>query len=219
MVGKRFKSFYENGLYDVSCDILLGLAGTTAESILEDIRHILTEYQPRRIDVFSLTPTHSYVERYFEGSFEAFWEHLKPFQELVIPQLSKVAKETGYDYSDGNGHHMMLERGKKLIKPHMYTKSLWGYNALAVEVKKPIHLLGLGRSARSQIFGYAAFSPVTRKDKGRTRTDLQNMSVTGSTGKQRFGRTSRTTCATPRDRSGDLQADFSGLILWMHRWH
>ena len=157
MVGKRFKSFYENGLYDVSCDILLGLAGTTAESILADIRHILTEYQPRRIDVFSLTPTHSYVEQYFEGSFEAFWEHLRPFQELVIPKLSEVAKDTGYDYSDGNGHHMMLERSKKIIKPHMYTKSLWGYNALAVEVKKPIHLLGLGRSARSQIFGYAAF--------------------------------------------------------------
>jgi coproporphyrinogen III oxidase-like Fe-S oxidoreductase len=157
MVGKRFKSFYDNGLYDVSCDILLGLAGTTADSILKDIRHILTEYQPRRIDVFSLTPTHSYVDKYFEGSFEAFWEHLKPFQELVVPSLSKVAKETGYDYFDGNGHHMMLERSSKIIKPKMHTKSLFAYNALAVETKRPIHLLGLGRSARSQIFGYAAF--------------------------------------------------------------
>ena len=132
MVEKRFKSFYENGLYDVSCDVLLGLAGTTAESILEDIRHILTEYQPRRIDVFSLTPTHTYVDQYFDGSFEAFWEHLRPFQELVVPSLAKIAKETGYNYHDGNGHHMMLERSNKLIKPYMYTKSLWGYNALAV---------------------------------------------------------------------------------------
>lgn len=157
MVGKRFKSFYENGLYDVSCDILLGLAGTTAESILSDIRHILTEYQPRRIDVFSLTPTHTYVDQYFEGSFDKFWAHLKPFQDLVIPALSKVAKDTGYDYFDGNGHHMMLERSSKIIKPKMHTKSLFAYNALAIETKRPIHLLGLGRSARSQIFGYAAF--------------------------------------------------------------
>jgi coproporphyrinogen III oxidase-like Fe-S oxidoreductase len=157
MVGKRFKSFYENGLYDVSCDILLGLAGTTAESILSDIRHILTEYQPRRIDVFSLTPTHTYVDQYFEGSFDKFWAHLKPFQDLVIPALSKVAKDTGYDYFDGNGHHMMLERSSKIIKPKMHTKSLFAYNALSIETKRPIHLLGLGRSARSQIFGYAAF--------------------------------------------------------------
>ncbi len=125
--------------------------------MLADIRHILTEYQPRRIDVFSLTPTHTYVDQYFDGSFDRFWEHLAPFQELVIPQLPKIAKETGYDWFDGNGHHMMLERSSKIIKPAMHTKSLFSYNALAVETKRPIHLLGLGRSARSQVFGYAAF--------------------------------------------------------------
>ena len=98
--------------------------------------------------------------------FEAFWEHLKPFRELVIPQLSKVAKETGYDYSDGNGHHMMLERGKKLIKPHMYTKSLWGYNALAVEVKKQSTFWAWVGLLAPRFSAMLPFSPVTGRTRG-----------------------------------------------------
>jgi coproporphyrinogen III oxidase-like Fe-S oxidoreductase len=156
MVGKRFQSFYEQGLYDVSCDILLGLEGTSPATTLQDIETLLTKHQPRRIDIFSLTPTHSYVDRHFGGSFDAFWAHLKPFQEDVIPRLPELAEKTGYLWFEGNGHHMMLERGPSIVTPKMHTKSQFSYNALAVEVKRPIHILGFGQSARSQIFGYAA---------------------------------------------------------------
>jgi coproporphyrinogen III oxidase-like Fe-S oxidoreductase len=157
MVSKRFKQFYENGMHDVSCDILLGLAGTTAAGLEAELIELLETNTPRRVDIFSLTPTHSYVDRHFGGSFDAFWEHLKPFQEELIPRLPNLAKSAGYTWFDGSGHHMMMERGPSLVTPEMNTKSLHSYNALSIETKRPIHILGLGRSARSQIFGYAAF--------------------------------------------------------------
>ena len=77
---------------------------------MNDIQHILTQFRPLRIDVFQLTPTHEYVNSHFEGSFEAFREHLKPFQETVPDALERFGLDWGYHVKRGEGHRILLRR-------------------------------------------------------------------------------------------------------------
>ena len=156
-VTKRFDELYRNGLYDVACDFLLGLAGTTAETILEDIEWVLAEHKPTNVDVFQISPTPEYVDLHFKGDLDAFWKHLEPFQEKALPALQGIAKRNGYSVNVDGGHRYTLRRkflprGFKAPRPACYS-----YNQLVSEAGRPMHLLGFGPSARSQVFGYAAY--------------------------------------------------------------
>src|SRR5579862_211171 len=152
---------------ETACDFLLGLEGTTAEGMLGEIETVLRRFCPKWADIFMLTPTHAYVTRHFGGSWEAFWKHIRRFEEVVPPALPALAERVGYTVRMGHGHHMMLERGaskgaafvRLLLAPFRFSgrRSLF-YTALSSEARRPINLLGFGRSARSAIFGTAAFS-------------------------------------------------------------
>src|SRR5262249_54351844 len=129
------------------------------------------------LDIFMLTPTHSYVMRHFGGSWEAVWEHLRRFEAVVPPALPDLAARTGYMVRAGEGHHMMLKRvggisgskGWLPFKEFVPFRELFAklrsrrrfrfvYNALTSESRRPLNVLGLGRSARSVLFGVAAFA-------------------------------------------------------------
>jgi coproporphyrinogen III oxidase-like Fe-S oxidoreductase len=166
-ISKRFEELYSRGLYDVACDFLLGLAGTTPESILEDIEWVLTEHKPLVADVFQIAPTPEYVDLHFKGDIEAFWSHLAPFEERAVPGLAELGKKLGYKVNIEGGHSYTLTRDHLPLGFERPPRSRYSYNQLVTDAGRPMHLLGFGPGARSQIFGYAAC-------RGRAPTDAES---------------------------------------------
>ena len=156
-VTKRFQELYANGLYDVACDFLLGLAGTSPETILSDIDWVLAEHKPLNVDVFQISPTPEYVDLHFDGKIEAFWRHIEPFQEQALPALQALAKRNGYTVNVDGGHRYTLKRNHIPAGFKAARKTCYSYNQLVSEAGRPMNLLGFGPSARSQVFGYAAY--------------------------------------------------------------
>lgn len=182
MIERSFADLKAVGISDVACDFLLGLEGTTPEGMLAEMETVLQRFEPKWVDIFMLTPTHSYVSRHFGGSWEAFWAHIGRFEALVPAALPDLAARTGYVVRTGHGHHMMLQRrraeggwwrsvGQVIARPAWAvvgpllrrllpgsTPGRYFYTPLASEARRPINVVGLGRSARSVIFGAAAFA-------------------------------------------------------------
>ena len=137
----------------VACDFLLGLEGTTPESILSDLAWVLEHHKPAAIDIFALVPTQAYVRRHFGGDLDAFWAHLNPFQEVVPAALPALCEAHGYRWHGEGGHRYTLVR----TAAHRHVGSPYSYAQLVSEQSRPLNLLGLGTSARSQLFRCAAF--------------------------------------------------------------
>ena len=156
-VGKRFEELYKHGLYDVACDFLLGLAGTDPETILADIDWVLSTYHPKNVDVFQIAPTPEYVEAHFGGDLDSFWRHLEPFQRDAVPALKQMAERNGYRVNLEGGHRYTLKREWNPPGVPMPKAACYSYTQLVSEAEHPMHLLGFGPSARSQIFGRAAY--------------------------------------------------------------
>ena len=152
-IERSFVDMRAVGISDVACDFLLGLEGTTPVGMLAEMETVLTRFAPAWVDIFMLTPTQSYVERHFGGSREAFWDHLRPFEQSIPAALPALAERTGYQVRMGQGHHMMLMR-----REGARSQAQFSYTALTTEARRPLNVLGLGRSARSSIFGVAAFA-------------------------------------------------------------
>lgn len=152
-IERSFVDLHAVGISDVACDFLLGLEGTTPAGMLAEMETVLTRFAPAWVDIFMLTPTQSYVEKHFGGSSEAFWAHLRPFEQSIPAALPALAERTGYLVRMGQGHHMMLMR-----REGGRSQAQFSYTALTTEARRPLNVLGLGRSARSSIFGVAAFA-------------------------------------------------------------
>jgi coproporphyrinogen III oxidase-like Fe-S oxidoreductase len=152
-IERSFVDLRAVGISDVACDFLLGLEGTTPAGMLAEMETVLTRFSPAWVDIFMLTPTASYVERHFGGSREGFWAHLRPFEQAIPAALPALAERTGYLVRMGQGHHMMLMR-----RDGGRSQAQFPYTALTTEARRPLNVLGLGRSARSSIFGVAAFA-------------------------------------------------------------
>lgn len=159
-IERSFGDLEAVGISDVACDFLLGLEGTTPQGMLTEMETVLSRFQPNWVDIFMLTPTRSYLDRHFGGSWEAFWAHLNPFEETIPPALPALAERNGYTVRTGSGHHMMLMRKPELMKKsrNVAQGPRQGYTALTSEARRPLNVFGLGRSARSVIFGNAAFA-------------------------------------------------------------
>jgi hypothetical protein len=128
--------------------------------MLAEMETMLRRFRPAWLDIFMLTPTEAYVDSHFGGSWDAFWAHIGPFEAIVPPALPDLAARTGYEVRMGRGHHMML---KRIAEPKPESTSepetfQYFYTALTSVAHRPLNVLGLGRSARSLIFGTAAFA-------------------------------------------------------------
>ncbi|MCC6848781.1 MAG: radical SAM protein [Deltaproteobacteria bacterium] len=162
MIERSFDDLKAVGIGNIACDFLLGLEGTTPTGMIAEIETVLTRFRPAWVDIFMLTPTRAYVESHFGGSIEAFWRHMKAFEAVVPAALPDVAARTGYVVRVGSGHHMMLMRGDAMPDDAWggtpETQPQYSYTALTSEARRPLNLLGLGRSARSVLFGTAAIT-------------------------------------------------------------
>jgi coproporphyrinogen III oxidase-like Fe-S oxidoreductase len=186
-IERSFADLRAVGIPNVACDFLLGLEGTTPEGILAEMETVIRRFHPAALDIFMLTPTRAYVDRHFGGSMEAFWAHIGRFEAMIPAALPALAARTGYVVGVGHGHHMVLRRQKRLPNflsrylplaghipfprlsslgrhftlPRAFERWDWrqcSYTALTSDARRPVNLLGLGRSARSVIFGTAAFA-------------------------------------------------------------
>ncbi len=159
VVGQRFDEFRARGVHDVSCDFLMGLAGTTVDQILDEVRHTIATWRPTWIDVYMLTPTPAYLDSHFGGSRTAFDAHMQPFLDQGPPGLAGIARQFGYVWNRGEGHALSMydHREPPVIDEDGSQPNVFGeftaYTQLASEQDAPLHLLGLGTSARSRIFG------------------------------------------------------------------
>ncbi|MGC6492112.1 MAG: radical SAM protein [Myxococcota bacterium] len=155
LVQRRFEELRAAGMYNVSCDFLLGLKGTTPEQMAQEIGEVL-KLAPRWVDLYYLTPTREYVASHFENDYEKFWAHIKPFHDR-IPELAKaVAKENGFRMRRGHGHNIILYRQMGAHERNKHKRGgIFSYTQLVDQQRRPLHLLGLGTSARSLIFGQA----------------------------------------------------------------
>jgi coproporphyrinogen III oxidase-like Fe-S oxidoreductase len=167
IVQRRFSELRASGVFNISCDFLLGLAGMTPEKTISEIEEVL-QLQPLCIDMYYLTPTLDYVKSHFGGDYERFWSHIKPFHEQVPMLAREAAKRQGFRMRRGHGHNIILYRQ---MGPHERNKhkrgGIFSYTQLVDQQRRPLHLLGLGTSARSLIFGQAAIEcrpPEERKD-------------------------------------------------------
>lgn len=161
VIERSFADLKAVGIDDVACDFLLGLEGTTPEGMLDEMETVLRRFKPASVDIFMLTPTQAYIDRHFGGSHDACWSHLGRFEAVVPPALPALAERTGYEVRMGHGHHMKLKRLDRVQPSKHSTTQLtaqYAYTALTNEARRPLYVWGLGRSARSTIFGTAAFA-------------------------------------------------------------
>ena len=156
LIGKRMQELQSSNIENISCDILLGLEGTTPQQMKEEIEELLQNYRFHRIDIFLLTPTKEYVELHFNGSWEKFWAHIKWFEQECIPHIPQIAKQYNYDCKQGEGHTIRL-KSKRVLRKKTAQNS---YCPLAYAQKAPLNLLGLGPSARSVIYGTAHYQTI-----------------------------------------------------------
>lgn len=170
----------------VACDILLGLAGVTPDDTLADLALLLAHPRRPRVDVFHLTPTRSYVDSHFAGSREAARAALARYDDAFDRALADLCRRHRYRMVRGGSHHartLTPSTGSGLAGPaaarargQLYMADLrdlaaraargqparlrpWrplAYTQLANGVGAPLNLLGLGPSARSQVFGMAS---------------------------------------------------------------
>jgi hypothetical protein len=98
------------------------------------------------------------------GDFAAFHAHLGPFQEQVPAALEVMAARLDYRVKQGQGHRFQLKRIHDA--GHDWVHGPKGsYQGMTSERDRPVQILGLGPSARSQLFGHAA---VETRDPGKT---------------------------------------------------
>jgi coproporphyrinogen III oxidase-like Fe-S oxidoreductase len=166
VIDRCFANLRKVRLSRVACDFLLGLEGTTPESILAEIETVVTRYRPWRVDIYTITPTHSYLKQHFGGSWDAYWAHVRRFEAAVPAAISRLAARTGYAMSGSSRHCIVLKdrRAFDLRTSVMnFRRGLLGragrmnYSTLVSDARRPLNVLGLGRSARSLVFGTAAF--------------------------------------------------------------
>jgi len=153
IVDDCFSDLRGSGFQSVTVDFLLGLHGTTPDGILADIAYVLETHEPLSVDVFALVPTRKYVDALFGGDLDAFWAHMAPFQEVVPAALPELCARHGYRLNEESGHAYTLHRLDRSTGPGPRTS----YTQLVSAQQRPLNLLGLGTSARTQIFQSAAF--------------------------------------------------------------
>ncbi|HCH62231.1 MAG: hypothetical protein CL927_11875 [Deltaproteobacteria bacterium] len=175
-------------LGSVAVDLLLGLDGGSPERTLRDVQRLLSHPRRPIIDLFHLTPTATYVEAHFGGSIDRAREELARYDDQFDTQLDALAKQYSYTIQRReSGHCRTLEpanvmerfqpmrwamhvrqygidawrvaRRRMSGRPvHIPPLGLLSYNQIMTARTGPLNLLGLGPSARTQIFGRASVS-------------------------------------------------------------
>jgi len=165
----------------VALDILIGLAGVSPDDTLADLGKLMAHPRQPQIDLFHLTATNSYIQSHFGGSPQAAASWLAQYDETFDQALEALCDLHGYRVRNRESRHARilqprrfrpshigpdlkrLARNTYRALPHLRSGRLFkafalgqGYTQLTSIARKPLNLLGLGPSARSQIFGLAS---------------------------------------------------------------
>ncbi len=172
-------------LSTVAVDVLIGLAGVTPDDTLADAEALMLHPRRPRVDLFHLTPTRSYVQSHFGGSRDRASDALARYDDPFRDRLARLAHRCGYALHNADSHHFhtLHPQGRSrytsvqnlrdlggqlgrdlqsLAAKYRAGKTLrirgprHGYTQLANTAGRQHNLLGLGPSARSQIFGIAS---------------------------------------------------------------
>jgi len=172
----------------VAVDLLIGLQGGSPTRTLQDVELLLAHPRRPAIDLFHLTPTAEYVEAHFEGSMDTARAELSRYDNHFDAALDALARTYSYTIQrKHSGHCRTLEPDSTLrrVHPHRWIQrarqygldahrvvqrslsgrpvhlprqGLLSYNQIMTPRTGPLNLLGLGPSARTQIFGRASVS-------------------------------------------------------------
>ena len=98
------------------------------------------------------------MNSHFGGSYDAFWKHIAPFHEQCPTLMKEAGLRHGFRMRRGHGHNIILYRAMGVHERPKTNKppGIFSYTQLVDQQRRPLHLLGLGTSARSLIFGQAA---------------------------------------------------------------
>lgn len=170
----------------VAVDVLMGLAGVSPDDTLADVEALMRHPRRPSIDLFHLTPTRDYVQSHFGGSSDRAATALAQYDDHFRSRLAQLARVHGYGLRDAHSHHAhalyphrrhwlasvkdLRELGRQLGKgvQSIVTRiragrpgprlpgPRYGYTQLANNAGQRHNLLGLGPSARSQLFGIAS---------------------------------------------------------------
>ncbi len=151
-VDRQFELLERHGRGTANVDFLLGLAGTTPEQMLADIEQVLSKHEPNQVCVYFIFPTDEYVAKHFGGQVARFREFLAPFEARLPAALAELAQRLGYEMMP-DGHHILRLTRRRPLKNGFFTKPEFNYCDVPSEIHRPLHVLGLGDSARSRIFG------------------------------------------------------------------
>lgn len=149
-VHKQFELLDKHGAEAVNVDFLLGLDGTSPESMLAEIEQTLAAHRPDEVSVYFVHPTPAYVGERFGGSFERFEEHLAPFARAAPGALAEVAERHDYAVVSTGRHVVVLRNLRRSGREHRGESD---YCDIPSQIHRPLFLLGLGDSARSRIHG------------------------------------------------------------------
>ena len=164
----------------VTVDVLMGLAGTTPADTLADLEMLLSH--PRRpwVDLFHLTPTHSYVDSHYGGVRARADDAVAAYDQAFDDAVDALCEQHFYDTRRGGSHHCRtLVAARPTLPEGVRRLGVWSsevrerwqrwwtakraprrmgrtaYCQVPTEVRAPLNLLGIGPSARSQVFGLA----------------------------------------------------------------
>ncbi len=153
-VDRQFTLLEKHGAHNANVDFLLGLAGTTPESMVGEIEQVLSDHKPHEVSVYFLSPTAAYVGEHFAGDYAAFERFLREFERIVPPRLADVARRRGYTLDQGK-HALRLRNEIAPTRARTAARAVeqpYSYCDIPSEAHRPLYLLGLGDSARSRIF-------------------------------------------------------------------
>ena len=154
-VDKQFALLGQSGGANTNVDFLLGLAGTTPEQMVAEIEEVLTKHRPAEVSIYFISPTSAYVKSHFNGSHQRFEAFMKPFEDQIPGAIAALAERIGYDRHT-SGKHAILMSARR-IDVGGRRRANFSYCDVVSQAHRPLYLLGLGDSARSRIFGRAAY--------------------------------------------------------------
>lgn len=149
-VDRQFALLEEHGAEAVNVDFLLGLDGTSPESMLAEVGQTLATHRPDEVSVYFVHPTPAYVGERFGGSLRRFEEHLAPFARLAPGALAQLAARHDYALASSGRHVVVLRNLRRSGREH---RSESDYCDIPSQIHRPLFLIGLGDSARSRIHG------------------------------------------------------------------
>ncbi|MFH2008051.1 MAG: radical SAM protein [bacterium] len=136
------------GTGQVNCDLVMGLAGETAETFVGGVRELLS-FGPDTVMLSKLQPAPPYLERHFDGRHDQFVAHYDTSFRQALDKVLTVAEECGYTTDNPYANELGWRLWKRGFEPP-YDISR-PYYCTGGEL--PSSTLGVGCFARSRIFG------------------------------------------------------------------